>query len=36
MMRLPMSGAAGWAGALLFVGLAAVYKLLGSFEEPDE
>ncbi len=36
MMRLPLDGSRGWVGALLFFALAAVYKLLGAFEEPSE
>ena len=36
MMRLPLGGSTGWVGALLFIGLAAVYKLLGYFEEPSD
>ncbi len=35
MMELPLAGHPGWVGALLFVGLAAIYRLLGYFEEPD-
>jgi hypothetical protein len=36
MMRLPLSGSSGWIGLALFLGLAAVYKLLGYFEEPPD
>jgi hypothetical protein len=36
MMRLPMGPHSGWVGALLFIGLAVVYRLLGHFEEPAE
>ena len=34
MMRLPVKGTQGWLGLTLFLGLAALYKLLGYFEEP--
>jgi hypothetical protein len=33
-MRLPVKGTHGWLGLLLFLGLGALYKLLGYFEEP--
>jgi hypothetical protein len=36
MMRLPVGKHAGWIGALLFIGLAALYRLLGHIEEPAE
>jgi hypothetical protein len=36
MMRLPVGRHPGWIGTALFVGMAAVYKLLGYFEEPAE
>jgi hypothetical protein len=34
MMRLPVKGTHGWLGLTLFLGLGALYKLLGYFEEP--
>lgn len=36
MMRLPLGRHTGWLGAGLFLGMAAVYKLLGYFEEPAD
>lgn len=36
MVRLPMRGTSGVVGIGLFVGLAAVYRLLGNFEEPSD
>jgi hypothetical protein len=36
MMRLPLRGTSGLVGLALFLGLAGLYKLLGSFEEPPD
>jgi hypothetical protein len=36
MMRVPIGSPSGFVGTLLFVGMAALYRLLGHFEEPSD